>query len=333
MERQVSKSTAHKIEGRVILVTGGAGFVGSTLVNALLPYKPSEIRVLDLSENGAPPNLIQALSSKKVTFLNGDIRNREIVEQAVAGVDYVFHQAAIRVTKCQEVPRLALEVLIDGTFNVLEAATKLGVKKIIAASSAIVYGPPQYLPVDEKHPLLDRTMYGIAKITNEQFLEGFFQKYGIPYVVLRYFNIYGPRMNLFGPHTEVLIKWLDRIDEGQTPLIFGDGKQTMDFVYIDDVVLANVLALESNVTNDVFNVGTGRETSLNELVKLLLRLTKSSLQPEYREARVVNQIPRRFADIKKAARVLGFQSQVSLEEGLAQLITWRANNLANLRKA
>lgn len=320
------------LKDRRILVTGGAGFVGSNLVDALVLRSPREIRVFDSLQTQVPPNLAQALESKKVALIRGDIRDAQAVEEAVKGVDYIFHQAALRVTQCQEEPRLAQEILIDGTFNVLEAAARHGVKKIVAASSAIVYGCPQRLPVAEDHPLLDRTMYGAAKIMNEYHLEAFFQKHHLPYVVLRYFNIYGPRMNLFGTHTEVMIKWLDRIDEGLSPLIFGDGTQTMDFIYIDDVVRANLLALEGPISRDAFNVGTGRETSLKELARTLLGLTHPSLQVEYREARSVNQIPRRFADTRKASQGLGFRAEVPLGEGLRRLIAWRSANLTSLRK-
>jgi len=307
-----------------ILVTGGAGFIGSAIVDRLLVHEPREIRVLDFIED-APANLTHALASGKVTLIPGDIRNPKVLSEACAGIDYVFHQAAIRVTRCQEEPRLAQEILIDGTFNLLEASVKARVKKVVAASSAIVYGPPEHLPIDEAHPLLDRTMYGIAKIANEHMLEGFFRQYQLSYVVLRYFNVYGPRMNLTGPHTEVLIKWLDRIEEGEAPIIFGDGMQSMDFIYVDDVVNANLLALESPISNDVFNVGTGKGTTLNELAKLLLNLTNSHLPVEYREVRKVNQVLRRFADTRKAAKLLGFQAQITLPEGLKRLIEWRAS--------
>lgn len=333
MEANLPKNMTDSIAGSVILVTGGAGFVGSAIVDALLLRNPREIRVLDRTESASPPNLIHALSCRNVTLLRGDVRNQDFLKEATAGVDYIFHQAGLRVTKCQESPRASFEILIEGTFNLLEAAAEQGVKKIVAASSAIVYGRPQYLPVDELHPLLDRTMYGVGKITNEQLLEAFFIKYHLPYIALRYFNVYGPRMNLFGPHTEVLVKWLDRIGEGEAPLILGDGKQTIDMVFIDDVVRANLLALESPLTNDVFNVGTGRETSLNELAKLLLHLTASPLEPEHREAREVNQLPRRFADTRKASQELGFQARVPIEKGLKELIAWRTLNIETLRKS
>jgi len=312
-----------RITGSTILVTGGAGLVGSTVVDHLLQHNPHEIRVFDLSEESAPQNLASAMTTGKVRFVAGDIRNADHVDNACEGADFVFHQAAIRVTKCQEAPALAHEVMINGTFHVLSACVKHKVKKVVAASSAIAYGPPEVLPVPESHPLLDRTMYGVAKIANEHLLEAFFRKNELHYVALRYFNIYGPRMNLFGPHTEVLIKWLDQIDDGKPPLIYGDGRQSMDFIFIDDVARANILALLSSASNDVVNVGTGIETNLNQLAKLLLETLNSKFRPEYREARSVNQIPRRFANTKKAKRLLDFEARVELKSGLSQLIEWR----------
>lgn len=324
MEARLPKHAESAVKDGVFLVTGGAGFVGSTLVDHLVARGAREVRALDFVSESTPANLVGALATGGVSLIQGDLRDPRVVDRACAGVDFIFHQAAIRVTRCQEEPRVAHEILVDGTFNLLEAAVKHRVKKVIAASSAIVYGPPRQLPVPEDHPLLDRTMYGVAKIANELLFEAFYQRDGLPYVLLRYFNVYGPRMNLAGPHTEVLIKWLDRIDEGEAPLLFGDGNQTMDFIDIDDVVRANLLALGSSVTHDVFNVGTGKETSLNELARLLLKLTQSSREPEYRAARSVNQIERRFADPKKALEILGFQAKVNLAEGLRRLMEWRA---------
>jgi UDP-glucose 4-epimerase len=238
-------------------------------------------------------------------------------------VDLVFHQAAIRITQCAEEPRLALEVLADGTFNLLEAAVVAKVKKVVAASSASVYGLAEEFPTTEKHhPYNNRTLYGAAKVFNEGLLRSFHEMYGLDYVALRYFNVYGPRMDIYGAYTEVLIRWMERIAAGQRPLILGDGNQTMDFVYIEDIARANILAAKADVTDEVFNVASGVETSLNDLASSLLRVMGSSLQPEYGPARKVNAVPRRLAETGNAKRRIGFKAQVSLEEGLRGLVKW-----------
>jgi UDP-glucose 4-epimerase len=212
---------------------------------------------------------------------------------------------------------------------VLESCVQHKVKKIVSASSASVYGDASYLPMDEGHPFNNRTMYGAGKLANEQMLRAFYTTYGLPYVALRYFNIYGPRMDLTGVYTEVLIRWLEAIEEGKPPLIFGDGLQSMDFVYVGDVARANLLALQSHVTDEVMNVGTGVSTNLNQLCDCLLKLTGCSLRPEYREARKLVEVRRRQAATEKAAKLLGFRSTVTLEDGLKQLIEWRNSTRAS----
>ena len=241
----------------------------------------------------------------------------------MSGVDLLFHQAAIRITQCAEEPRLALEVLVEGTFNVLEAAVQAKVKKVVAASSASVYGLAEEFPTTEKHhPYNNRTLYGAAKAFDEGLLRSFNEMYGLDYVALRYFNVYGPRMDIYGAYTEVLIRWMDRIAAGQPPLIFGDGKQTMDFVYVEDIARANILAAQSKVTDQVFNVASGVETSLNDLAAALARVMGAELRPEFGPERKVNPVPRRLADVSKARSLLGFETTVSLEEGLRRLVEW-----------
>jgi UDP-glucose 4-epimerase len=309
--------------GTCCLVTGGAGFIGSAIVDQLLASRASEVRVIDNFVRGSWNNLSGALERGGVTVIEGDIRDASVVDRATEGVDYVFHQAALRITRCAEAPREAVEVLIDGTLNVIEAALKHKVKKISAASSASVYGEPSYLPVNEDHPFNNRTMYGAGKIATEQLLRAFHDTSGLSYVAFRPFNVYGPRMDMVGAYTEVLIRWLDAIEANKPPLIFGDGTQSMDFVYVDDTARAYLLAVQSEINDEVFNIGTGVQTSLNELCHLLLKLTGSSLQPEYREARRVGNVQRRRADIEKASRMLGFRAEVTLEDGLREFIRWR----------
>jgi UDP-glucose 4-epimerase len=311
------------VEGAKCLVTGGAGFVGSAIVDQLLEAGATEVRVLDNFVRGNMSNLAQAFEKGGVRVIEGDVSDRAVVDKLVKGADYVFHQAALRITRCAEAPREAVAVLIGGTLNVLDSAVRHGVKKIVAASSASVYGEPSYLPIDEAHPFNNRTMYGAGKIAGEQMLRAFYTTSGLPYVAFRYFNVYGPRMDITGVYTEVLVRWLDAIESGKPPLIFGDGSQSMDFVFVEDVARANLLAAQSDVTDEVFNVGTGVQTSLNELCDLLLRLSDSKLRPEYREARTVANVQTRRAAVEKAKRELGFEARVSLEEGLQELIRWR----------
>lgn len=313
----------NQISGARILVTGGAGFVGSTIVDRLFAAGAAEVRVLDNFVRGSWNNLVHAKRRAGLAVVEGDIRDATTVDRLTAGTDYVFHQAALRVTRCVEAPREAVEVLIDGTLNVLEAAVRHKVKKIVAASSASVYGNPSYLPIDEGHPFNNRTLYGAGKIANEQMLRAYCQMFGLPYVALRYFNVYGPRMDMEGVYTEVMIRWLDAIEAGRPPLIFGDGSQSMDFVFIEDVARANLLALESEVSDQAVNVGTGRSTTLSELCAVLLSLTGSKLKPEHREARKMGDAAVRRAAIERARDMLGFEAKVGLEDGLRELIAWR----------
>jgi UDP-glucose 4-epimerase len=238
----------------------------------------------------------------------------------------------LRVTRCVEAPREAVDVLIGGMLNVLESAVRHKVKKIVAASSASVYGNPSYLPIDEDHAFNNRTLYGAGKIANEQMLRAYYEMSKLPYVALRYFNVYGPRMDMEGVYTEVMIRWLNAIESGQRPLIFGDGSQSMDFVFVEDAARANLLALESDVADEAFNVGTGVSCTLGQLCALLLRLTGSDAEPEYREARKLGDARVRRAATEKAERLLHFSAGVGLEEGIERLIAWRsAMKAGNLR--
>ena len=307
-----------------ILVTGGAGFVGSHIVDALLAEGAAEVIAIDNMVRGNYQNIQKASQNKNFRFVEGDIRDQSLVNELVQGCDYIFHEAALRITACAADPRAAQEVMFTGTFNVLEAAVKHQVKKVVAASSASVYGQPSYSPIDENHPFNNRTLYGAAKIANEQVLRSFNDMYGLPYVALRYFNLYGPRMDMTGVYTEVMVRWMDRLDQGLPPLIFGDGKTSMDFVYIGDCVRANLLALKSDISDDVFNVATGLETSLNELCQIMLeQVGRTDLQPEYREERKINPVTRRLGGTEKARTRLGFESKYDLAEGLRLLLEWR----------
>jgi UDP-glucose 4-epimerase len=306
-----------------VLITGGAGLIGSHIADQCLLEPVSQITIYDNFVRGRRENLTSALADKRVHVVEGDIRDRKHLAQVMQGIDLVFHQAAIRITQCAQEPRLALEVLVDGTFNVLEAAVNAGVEKVVAASSASIYGLADEFPTTEHHhPYNNRTIYGAAKTFNELLLRSFHEMYGLNYVALRYFNVYGPRMDVYGAYTEVLIRWMERIADGKSPLIFGDGMQTMDFVYVDDIARANLLAARADASDEVFNIARGEEISLNELANTLLRVMESDLRPEYGPERKVNPVPRRLASVEEARHALGFEAQTPLKEGLQNLVQW-----------
>jgi nucleoside-diphosphate-sugar epimerase len=315
--------TGVPIEGARALVTGGAGTIGSHVVDELVRGGASEIVILDNLVRGRRDNIAWASANGPVRLVEGDIRDVSLVRDLTAGKDLVFHLAAIRITQCAEEPRLANEVLVDGTFNVLEAAAAENVKKVVASSSASVYGLAEQFPTTERHhPYNNDTFYGAAKAFNEAMLRSFHSMYELDYVALRYFNVYGPRMDIFGLYTEVLIRWMERIESGTPPLILGDGLQTMDFVHVADIARANILAAEADVTDEVFNVASGTETSLKELAQALSDVMKSDLPPEHGPARAVNGVTRRLADTSAAAAKLGFRAEIGLREGLQGLVDW-----------
>lgn len=311
------------MKNKRVLITGGAGLIGSYIADLVAQEQPREIVILDNFVRGRRENLRDAAARFRLKIIDGDIRDTDLLAKAFDGVDIVFHQAAIRITQCAEEPRLAFDVLATGTFNVLEAAVKAGVSKVVAASSASVLGLAESFPTDESHhPYNNRTIYGAAKTFNEGLLRSFAEMYGLNYVALRYFNVYGPRMDVYGAYTEVLIRWMERIAAGEPPIIHGDGSQTMDFVHVRDIARANLLAAKSHVTDEVFNVASGTETSLRELADKLIRVMGSSLKPQHAEARKVNGVTRRLADTAKAKEMLGFEARIRLDEGLRDLVDW-----------
>lgn len=311
------------MRGERALITGGAGAVGSNIADQLVQAGAQEIVVLDNFVRGRRENLASALANGPVRLVEGDICDRKLLSELTRGVDVVFHQAALRITQCAEEPRLALEVMVDGTYNVIEAALEHGVRRIVAASSASVYGLAEQFPTHESHhPYANDTLYGAAKTFNEGLLRSFHAMRDLDYVALRYFNVYGPRMDIHGVYTEVLVRWMERIEEGRSPLILGDGSQTMDFVYIGDVARANLQAAKADVSDEVFNVASGTETSLLELAQLLIEAMGSDVSVEHGPERAVNKVPRRLSDTTLARERLGFEAEVELEEGLRQLVEW-----------
>ncbi len=311
------------LSGAHVLVTGGAGTIGSTIVDQLLDAGVAHVDILDNLVRGRRENLERALPTGRVTLVEGDLRDRDLVNDLTRGADVVFHQAAIRITQCAEEPRLALEVLVDGTFNVIEAAAAHQVDKLVLASSASVYGLAEQFPTGERHHHHNNdTFYGAAKSFNEGMVRSFRAMSGLDYVALRYFNVYGPRMDVHGLYTEVLVRWMERIADGQPPLIFGDGAQTMDFVYTVDIARSNILAATSDVREGVYNIASGTETSLLGLAEALLRAMDSDLGVEHGPDRAVNGVTRRLADVESARRDLGWAATTGLEDGLRELVEW-----------
>lgn len=309
-----------------IMITGGAGFVGSFIVEQLLNEQVEKIVILDNFFRGSEKNIREALGTGKVHLIKGDIRNLPLIIEAFSDIDFCFHLAALRITHCVAEPREALSTMYDGTFNVLEACADYNVKKLILASSASVYGQADQFPTPEtQHPYNNYTLYGAAKMANELMCRSFYNMYGLNFLALRYFNIYGPRMDTHGKYTEVLIRWYNLIKEGKQPLIYGDGKQTMDFIYVGDIARANIAALKSDATDEALNIAYGEETSLEELCHTMLDVMGSDLKPKYiplPEERNKVEVMRRLADVTKARQLIGFQAKVPLKDGLKSLVKW-----------
>jgi UDP-glucose 4-epimerase len=312
------------LKGKRILVTGGAGFIGSHIVDLLCDEGCTEIVALDNMIRGRPQNLHKALTQPSVRLVNGDIRDRKLLASLVQNADIVFHQAALRITHCAAEPRLAMEVMVQSTYDLLEACVKYDVEKVVAASSASVYGMADSFPTPESQNSYDnRTLYGAAKAFNEGLLRSFNDMYKLNYVAFRYFNVYGERMDLHGRYTEVLVRWMERIAQGQAPIIFGDGQQTMDFIHVRDVARSNILGAKADATDEVFNVANGTETSLVELAQALAAVMgRGDLKPEFAPERSINPVPRRLASTHKAESMLGFNASITLEDGLRDLVEW-----------
>jgi len=314
----------HSLEGATVLVTGGAGMIGSHIVDELIDRGAAEIRVLDNLVRGSRANLVPAASRRPITLIEGDVSDIETVRRSVEGCDYVFHQAAIRITLCAAQPHDCVNVLVGGTLNVFDAARAAGVRKIVYASSASVYGAADVFPTEEKHhPYHNRTLYGAAKLMNEGIARSYRDMHGLESVGLRYFNVYGPRMDVTGAYTEVFIRWLQCAEWGNAPQIHGDGSASMDFVYVRDVARANLLAMESDQDDHVYNIASGTETTLLGLWEEIQAVTGAyHLGPEFHPPRKVNPVPRRLASIARARDELGFMAEVNLSEGLRNLRDW-----------
>jgi len=313
----------NKIRESTILVTGGAGFIGSYVIEELLPLQPKKIIIIDNFIRGTMTNMKNFINNPLIEFHKGDIRDLDLLEKCITGTDFVFHMAALRINACAANPREGFDVMLKSTFELASLCVKHKVKKVIYSSSASVYGLAQHFPTPETdNPYNNQTFYGAAKMWGEQLFRSFKFMYNLDYVALRYFNAYGPRMDTDGKYTEVMIKWLDCIRDGKNPLIFGDGSTTMDFVYVGDIAKANLAALQEDITDEVFNIGNKEETSLKELLTVLLRVNESSLKPEFKEENSINPVSRRLAEISKAKRLLHFSPTVNIEKGLKSLSEW-----------
>jgi nucleoside-diphosphate-sugar epimerase len=308
-----------------VLVIGGAGFIGSHIVDQLLAEPVREIVVLDNFARGARNNLDDALQDDRVTLVEGSITDLALLDELMAGTDYVWLLAALWLYECVHEPRSAIEVNCVGTFNVMDAAHRAGVKKVVYSSSASVYGDAAFTPMTEDHPFNNRTMYGATKIAGEQFFRAYYEQHGLDYVGLRYMNVYGPRMDYKGTYVSVIMKVLDKIDAGEQPVIFGDGSQAYDFVHVGDVARANILAMTSDATDVNLNVGTGIKTSIKELVDVLLEETGSDIEPEYRADEQMF-VTHRVGSTELSEQLTGFRAELPYREGLRSVIEWRRSD-------
>jgi UDP-glucose 4-epimerase len=313
----------NKITDSSILITGGAGFIGSYVIEQLLPLQPKKIIIIDNFIRGSYENMKSFIDNPAIEFIEGDIRNIELLDQCISQVEYVFHMAALRINACAANPNDGFEVMLQSTFNLANLCVKHKIKKVIYSSTASVYGLAQNFPTPETdNPYNNQTFYGGAKIWGEQLFRSYKFMYGLDYCALRYFNVYGPRMDTDGKYTEVMIKWLDCIRDKKQPAIFGDGTDSMDFVHVIDIAKANVLALLSDCTDEAFNIGDQVETNLIQMLDTLLKVNNANLEPVHKEANSVNPVSRRLADISKAKNILGYEPSVTLEQGLKQLSQW-----------
>lgn len=311
-----------ELNGARLAVVGGAGLVGSHVVDALLAEPIREVVVLDDFTRGTRENLAEAMRDPRVRIVDGSMTEPGGLREALRDIDGVFLLASLWLTECLEDPRRAWTVNVLGTWNVIEACRDLGVRRIVYSSSASVYGNALTLPMTEDHPFNNRTTYGATKIACEQMLRAAYEQHRLPYVGLRYMNVYGPRMDRRGVYVGVIVRMLDDILAGRPPVIYGDGRQTYDFIYVTDAARANVLAMVADGEDIFLNVGTGAGTTLNEIADTIVELTGSSLRPEHRpEVRSI--VTSRVGSTDLAERVIGFRARTPLPDGLRLLLDWR----------
>lgn len=310
------------LAGKRLMLVGGAGLVGSHIVDQLVSEPVAEIVIVDNFVRGTRDNLAKAAKSPKMRVVEASMTDRDRLRREIDGIDGVFLLASLWLGECVSDPRSAWEVNTLGTWNVVEASRAAGVKRIVYSSSASVYGNAVVTPMTEEHPLDNRTTYGATKIANEQMLRAIYEQHKLPYISMRYMNIYGPRMDYEGTYVSVIMKVLDRIFAGERPVVFGDGCQVYDFIHVRDAARANILGMQAECADEHFNVGMGVGTSINELVHMLLELTGSTLQIEYRPE-AESFVTHRIGSTDKAERLLGFRASIPLREGLKSVVEWR----------
>ena len=315
------------IRGKKLVVIGGAGLIGSHTVDQLTKEDVGEILVYDNFVRGVSENLEHALRDPRVKVfdIGGDICQSDILRAALKGADGVFHFAALWLLQCHEYPRAAFDVNVAGTFNVIEACIESGVKRLVYSSSASVYGDAVEEPMTEDHPFNNTNFYGATKIAGEAMVRAMHHRYGLPYVGLRYMNVYGPRQDYRGAYIAVIMKMLDALDNDEAPAVYGDGSQAYDFVYVGDCAAANICAMKSDATDEFYNVGTGKRTTIKELANKLLELTGSNQSIRYEPAGLTF-VKNRIGAPQKAADQIQFSAKVELDEGLSALIEWRAQH-------
>ena len=310
------------LTGSRIAVIGGAGLLGSHIVDQLLLEPVAEVVVFDNLMRGQLSSLTGAMRDPRVRLIRGTMTDQEALRDALSGIDGVFQLASLWLGECLNDPRSAWEVNVIGMWNIVEACLDLKVKRMVYSSSASVYGNALFTPMTEDHPFNNRTTYGATKIACEQMLRAMFQQHRFPYVGHRYMNIYGPRMDYQGTYVSVIMKVIDRIWAGERPVIFGDGSQVYDFIYVEDAAKANVLSMKSDCEDEFFNIGMGVGTTINELVQILLRLMESDLEPEYKPQEQ-SFVTYRIGSVDKAAQLFGFRATTPVEEGLRRVLQWR----------
>jgi len=332
----INSNIGMTIKDRKFLVIGGGGFIGSHVVEELLKEGAGRVIVFDNFTRGSKENLAEALKDERVSVfsLGGDIVHEDLLKSAMAGVDGVFHLAALWLLHCQDFEKSAFKVNIEGTFNVIQAALAAGVKRIVYSSSASVYGDAMTEPMQEEHPYNNTNFYGATKIAGEHIFRSLFHRYKatpnrFDFVGLRYMNVYGARQDYRGAYIAVIMKMLDRLDQGLAPEIYGDGTQAYDFIHVRDCARANVAAMKAETTDEFYNVGTGRKTSIAELTSLVLKLTDPSMKAAFKPAGQTF-VKNRVGCPKKAENDLGFVAKTVLEDGLQELIEWRTNHKAEV---
>lgn len=321
------------IIGKKILVIGGAGLIGSHVVEELLKEDVKEVIIYDNFCRGTFENLNDAIKDPRCRIfeIGGDILQTDILNKAMKEANGVIHLAALWLLQCYEFPRSAFDVNIRGTFNVLEACVANTIERLIYSSSASVYGDAIDEPMAEDHPYNNWTFYGATKITGEHMFKAFHKRYGLEGVGLRYMNVYGPRQDYQGTYIAVMMKILDNIDKDFSPVVYGDGSQAYDFIYVEDTARANVCALKSNVPFGFYNVGRGIKTSIKELTEMIMKITDSQLQIQYEPAGQTF-VTNRVGDPMAAEKDLGFKWSVELEDGLNRLIKWRNSHIEEVEK-